>query len=220
MKYNFTLFLTVLLAISISSRAQKKFTEGTISYDIVINTGTEKPQNADFFDGATSAVYIKGAKVRTEMVSSLGTQSTIIDPSKNSIVILKEFGEQKYMINLTPAEWKDANRKYEGVTFTYDPSDKKTILGYECNKAVGKLQDGTTFVVWYTPDLIIENKDFQYANKSLPGLALQYETSLGNLKVTYTVSRISFSPVQASKFDLPKSGFRVMTYAETKGKTH
>jgi GLPGLI family protein len=151
------------------------------------------------------------------MISSLGTQSTIIDPSRNSIVILKEFGVQKYMINLTPAEWKDANKKYEGVSFTYDPKDAKTILGYECKKAIGKLQDGTTFSVWYTPDLIVENREFQYANKDLPGLALQYETSLGNMKVTYTVSRISFSPVQASRYDLPKSGFRVMTYAETKG---
>src|SRR5436305_2954393 len=150
------------------------------------------------------------------MVSSLGTQSTIIDDTRDNIVILKEFGEQKYMINLTPQNWIDANKKYDGVTFTYDPNETKTILGYKCKKAVGKLKDGTTFQVWYTPELIVENKNFQYANRSLPGLAMQYETSMGTLKVTYTVSKISFSPVPSSKFDLPKSGFRVMTYDETK----
>lgn len=198
--------------------AQKKLTEGTISYDIMINTGTDKPQNADFFDGATSAVYIKGNRCRTEMISSLGTQSTIIDNAKNSITILKEFGEQKYMISLTPDNWKDANKRYEGVVFSYEGNETKTIIGYACKKAVGKLKDGTTFVVWYTPELQSESNGCQYANKDLPGIAMQYETTLGNLKVTYTVSKISFSPVPSSKFDLPKSGFRIMTYEESKGK--
>jgi GLPGLI family protein len=197
--------------------AQKKISEGTISYDIVINTGTEKPQSADFLNGATSTVYIKGNKSRTDMVSSLGMQSTIIDNTKGTIVILKEYGEQKYMINLTPQDWKDINKKYEDVKFAYDPSASKNILGYACKKAIGRLDDGTSFTVWYTPELVPENRDFQYVNRTLPGLALEYETTLGNLKVTYTVAKISFSPVPVAKFDLPRSGFRVMTYQESKG---
>ncbi|MCU7548641.1 hypothetical protein OCK74_05905 [Chitinophagaceae bacterium LB-8] len=198
------------------SFAQKKFSEGTIYYDIVINTGTEKPQAADFFDGATSTVYLKGLRSRTEMVSSLGTQATIIDGLKNNIVILKEYGDQKYMIQLTPENWKEINKKYEGVTFSYLP-DTKTIIGYACKKAIGKLSDGTSFTVWYTADLATESKNFQTMNTSLPGLAMEYETSFGKINVTYTVSKISFSPVPAAKFDLPKSGFRVMTYEESKG---
>ena len=95
-------------------------------------------------------------------------------------------------------------------------TESKTISGYKCRKAVGKLKDGTSFTVWYTTDLVPENRDFQYANKNLPGLALEYETNMGNLKVTYTVSKISFSPVPAAKFDIPKSGFRVLSYEESK----
>lgn len=215
MKKVFTLLSFTLLA-TLTALAQKKFTTGTISYDIVINTGSDKPKAADFFDGATSTVFLDGNKSRTEMVSSLGTQSTIIDAVKNSIVILKEYGDQKYMIQLTPANWKDANRKYENVQFTYT-DETKTILGYKCKKAIGKLADGTSFVVWYTTELVPENKDFQYVNKSLPGLAMQYESNMGSLNVVYTVSRVSFNPVPAVKFDLPKSGYRVMSYEESKG---
>lgn len=222
MKKNFiyspVLFLA-LFVFSLNANAQKKLTEGFILYDITINTGSEKPQNAEFFDGATNAVYIKGAKTRTEMVNSLGTQSTIINGAagKKEITILKEYGEQKYMINLTPADWSEVNKKYENVTFTYDPSATKTIQGYVVKKAVGSLADGTTFTVWYTPDITLDSKDFQYINRNLPGLALEYETSFGNLKVTYTASKISFAPVPAVKFDLPKSGFRVLSYQESKG---
>lgn len=216
MKNRLGWLLSLGLTFALQAGAQKKLSEGTISYDIVINTGSDKPQGADFLDGATSAVYIKGPKTRTEMVSPLGTQSTIMDASKSSIVILKEYGDQKYLINLRPEDWKDANKRYEDVSFTYDASATKTILGYKCSKAVGKLADGTSFTVWYTTDLVPENRDFQYANRNLPGLALEYETNMGTLKVTYTVSKISFSPVPAAKFDLPKAGFRVMSYEESK----
>jgi GLPGLI family protein len=210
-------FFTVLMALP--ALAQRKLTEGTILYDITISNGTDKPQNAEFLDGATNAVYIKAGKVRTEMVSSLGTQSTIIDQNagKKEITILKEYGAQKFMINLTATDWTDLNRKYEKVTFAYDPSATKTIQGFTAKKAVGSLSDGTTFTVWYTPEITVDNKDFQYANRNLPGLALEYETNLGNLKVIYTVSKLNFAPVPQAKFDLPKTGFRVMTYQESKG---
>lgn len=216
MKRFFYVTAALILGFHTSSLAQKKLSEGTISYDIVINTSSNKPQAADFFDGATSTVYLKGNKSRTEMVSSLGTQSTIIDGSKNAITILKEYGDQKYLINLTPANWKEANLKNEKVDFTFT-DETKTILGYNCKKAVGKLADGTTFTVWYTTDLVPDNKDFQYVNRSLPGLAMEYESNVGNFKVTYTVSKINLSPVPAAKFDLPKSGFRVLSYEESKG---
>jgi len=206
----------VFLAVAFTATAQKKFTEGTISYDVVISTGSDQPKNADFLDGTTVVNYIKGNKSRTEMVSPLGTLTTIFDGAKNSIVILKDIGEQKYMITLTPNDWKDANKKYEGISFSYEDGEK-TILDYKCKKAVAKLQDGTTYTVWYTPELIPENKNFQYETRTLPGLAMEYETANARgEKTTYTVSKINFSPVPASKFDLPKSGYRIMTYAESK----
>jgi GLPGLI family protein len=209
------LLTAAFFTIGFFASGQKKLTEATISYDIVINTGTERPRLADFFDGATSTVYLKGGKSRTEMVSSLGTQATLVD-GKN-ISVIKEYGQQKYIIQMTNQNWKDANKKYEDVSFNYT-DESKTILGYKCKKAIGKLSDGTSFIVWYTPDLVPENKDFQYVNRSLPGLAMEYESNMsGNLKVTYTVSKINFNPVPAARFDLPKSGYRILTYEESKG---
>lgn len=210
------LFCLAAATVSTTALAQKRITEGTIYYDIVINTGSDKVKNAEFFDGATSVVYIKGQRTRTEMVSALGTQSTIIDAGK-SVTILKEYGDQKYMIRLTPAEWQEANKRNNGIRFTFDQNETKNILGYTCRKAVGQYEDGTTFTAWYTADLLPENQEFDPITKTLPGLAMEYETSMGDLKIKYTVSRISLAPVAALKFDLPKSGFRVLTYQESKG---
>ncbi|MBA2498434.1 MAG: hypothetical protein H0V30_01775 [Chitinophagaceae bacterium] len=211
-----SIILILMVLSTIKVEAQRKITEGTISYDIVINTGKADPQIADMFDGATNVVYIKGAQSRSEMVSSLGTQSTIIDGKTGNVTVLKEYGDQKYMIPMTPANWKEANKKYEGITFRI-VEEFKTIAGYNSQKAIGKMVDGTDFTVYFTRELVPENTDFQYANRGLPGLVMEYETVMGNLKVTYTVSNINFSPVQASKFDLPKSGFRIVSYNESKG---
>lgn len=208
----------IALIFSVQLYGQKKLTEATISYDIVINTDNKSPQAADLLDGATSVIYLKGNSSRSEMISSLGTQSTIIDGKTGNVTILKDYGEQKYMIKMTADNWKESNKKYEGVTFTFE-NEFKNIAGYNCQKAIGKLSDTSTFTVYFTRDLEPINKDFQYLNKNLPGLAMQYEASLGRLKVTYTVSSINFSPVPASKFDLPKSGYRVMSYEESKGIT-
>jgi len=215
MKKITSIIAVVFLISSVQAVAQRKLTEATISYDIVINTSNKTPQAADLLDGATSIVYLKGNSSRSEMISSLGTQSTIVDGKTGGVTILKDYGEQKYMISMTQDNWRQSNKKYEGISFTYT-NEFKTIAGYNCQKAIGRLSDSTTFSVFFTKELIPVNKDFQYLNKNLPGLAMQYEATLGKMVVTYTVSSINFNPVTQSKFDLPKAGYRVMTFEESK----
>jgi GLPGLI family protein len=209
---SFAIVLGLLWVFNMS--AQKRITEGTISYDIVVNTGNTNPSIADMFNGATSIVYLKGYQTRFERVSSLGVESTIVDGKTGNVNVLKEYGEQKYMITMTPENWKDANKKYEGIVFKYE-NEYKDIAGYKCQKAIGTMKDGTAITVYFTKDLVANNREFEYAYKSLPGLAMEYETTIGSLKVTYTVSKVNFSIVPPAKFELPKSGFRVMTYEES-----
>jgi hypothetical protein len=71
-------------------------------------------------------------------------------------------------------------------------------------------------VVYYTPDLIPENRNYDYQFRSLNGLPLEYELNMGKMTIKYTVSKVNLNPVPASKFDIPKSGYREMTYDESK----
>lgn len=212
MKTNFFILLIFVLAVQGVS-AQRKLTEATIYYDVVINTSNENPKAADMLDGATSIIYIKGAFNRSDFISSLGSQSTIYDGKAGTAVNIREYGNKKFMITYTAKEWKTANKKYDGITYKFE-NVYKTISGYKCQKAVGSLTDGTAFTVYFTRDLIPVNSDFQYFNKNLPGLAMQYDASRGDRKVTYTVSNIEFSAVPLAKFDIPKSGFRSMSYSQ------
>lgn len=213
MKKSFVLSgLLLLAAIAFS---QKRITEGVIVYNLVVNTNDSTPKLADGLDGATNTVYIKGKLSRSEFVSIYGTQTTIIDNKTKNVTLLKEYGGKKYMITLLPADWTETNKKYDSVSFSFE-NDYKTIAGYNCRKAIGKLKSGETFIVYYTPDLLPDNQEFQYSNKTLPGLALEYETNIGNKKAVFTAASVSFNPVPIAKFDLPRSGFRVMTYEESK----
>ena len=195
--------------------AQKKVSELTLVYDTEITTGSKDPKLADAFDGAKTTIYIKGLQSRSEMVSALFTSTTIHDSKTGTAVVLREVSGQKLLIRLTAADWTDKNKRYEGIKFT-DTDETKVIAGYNTTKAIATMPDGSTFTVYYTKDIVPENREYEYQFRSLAGLPLEYEMNQGNLKIKYTVSQINLNPVPASKFDIPKSGYREMTYQESK----
>jgi len=213
-KLRIALLFTVMITAAISSVAQKNISDGTLVYDIVIQTGGKEPQMADALDGATTTVYLKGTKSRTDMVNSLGNESTIHDSKTGNAVILKEYSGQKLMITLTSQNWIAKNKAYDDITFEFT-NETKTIAGYTSKKAIAKMSNGKTFVVYYSPDIVVENKDYNSTFKNLPGLATQYEIENGKMKINYTLAKINFDPVPAAKFDFPKTGYRVMTYDES-----
>ena len=209
-----SLILLLSLSVAFSSVAQKTLSEGSMVYNISIQTGSKEPKMADMLDGATTTVYIKGSQSRTELLSGLGTEATIHDAKSGTGVILKNYSGQKLMITFNEDDWKKKNKKYEGITFE-NTNETAVIAGYNCKKAIAKLSDGTSFVVYYTPDLTVANKDYDYQFKTLQGLPLQYEWQSGKMIFKYTLSKINFDPVSPAKFEIPKSGYRVLTYDET-----
>jgi len=100
------------------------------------------------------------------------------------------------------------------MTFTKTGETKK-IAGYNCEQAIAKLSDGSSFTVFYTTELILENKGFDGQFRNLPGVPLEYESVMGNLKVKYSANKVSFDPVNTQRFEIPTSGYREMTYDES-----
>jgi GLPGLI family protein len=182
-----------------------------------VETGSGQPKMADMLDGATTTIYLKGNDSRSELVSSLGREATIYDAVTGKGVILKDYSGQKLMITLTPQNWQENNKKYEGITFT-NTGETANIAGFTCKKAIAKLKNGTTFTVFYTTDVIPANKSYDAQFTTLPGLPVQYEMQSGKMKFKFTLASISYNSVPASKFEIPKSGYRVLTYEETKSK--
>ncbi len=207
--------LALFLLFCFTANAQKKVSELTLVYDAIITTGDNQPKLADAFDGATTTVYIKGSMSRSEMTSALASLTSIHDAKTGTAVLLQEISGNKLLIHMTAENWQDKNKRYDGITFK-NTNETKTIAGYKCIKAVATMKDGATFTVYYTSDIIPENPEYNAQFKNLDGLPLEYEFTQGNLKIKYTVSKINMNPVPASKFDIPKSGYRELSYDESR----
>ena len=215
MKLYYPILLLICVFISLDSSAQKNLSEGSLIYNISVETGNTQPKMADMLDGATTTVYLKGNESRTEMVSGLGSEATIYNATTRNGVILKDYSSQKLMITLTPEDWDKNNKKYDGIIFE-NTGETSVIAGFNCKKAIAKLKDGSSFTVYYTTDINLINKDYDYQFKTLSGLAVQYEMQTGKMTFKFTLAKINYSLVAASKFEIPKSGYRVLTYEETK----
>lgn len=218
MKLKFIVFVLSLVFISTSSIGQKTLTEATLVYNMSVETGSGEPKIADMFDGATTTIYLKGNKSKTELVSSLGREATIYDATSGTGVILKDYSGQKLMITLAAANWAQNNSKYEGIVFQ-NTGETQKIAGFNCKKAIAKLKNGESFTVYYTTDVNLANKSYDAQFKTLPGLPVQYEMQTSKLKLKFTLASISYNPISASEFEIPTSGYRVLTYDETKQKS-
>jgi GLPGLI family protein len=195
--------------------AQRKVADLTLVYDITVESKGDKPEMAQMFNGATTTVYIKDNNHRTEDITALGQSATIYNGKTGGAVVLKEYGNQKLLIRMTAADWKNSNNQYDGIKFE-TAAETKTIAGYKCIKAVGTMKDGSSFFVYYTKDIIPENKEYNAQFAALDGLVMEYSFTRNKMTVVRTVSQIRETIIPPSKFEIPQSGYREMTYAESR----
>jgi GLPGLI family protein len=80
-------------------------------------------------------------------------------------------------------------------------SETKTILNYNCKKAVRIDKKGTRSIFWYTTDFIIAKSGHPLLNYGLPGFPLEYELKDEDKTMKFTA--ISFdNKVKEKLFDL------------------
>jgi GLPGLI family protein len=189
---------------------QRVVAECTITYSIAADESTVDKEWAASLKSSTKTVYIKGLNSRSDLVSPAFTQSTFFDKSNETAVVLRVFGNNRFITRLDNASWNKLNSKFDGAVLTTS-EETKMILGYECRKAVLLLKDGNSFNLYYTTTIVPSVKEFEYQFKNIPGWVLEYETQETNGKrVHYVAEKISMNPVPASKFEIPTSGYRVL----------
>ncbi len=194
------------------SMAQTAVNEASFKYDISIE-GAGNNAAAKSFEGATYQVYVKGNQSRTEMINGLGTESVLYDSRAAKGAILKEYSGQKLMITMNAENWSAKNNYFRNLKFTVG-NEEKTINGFACKKATAALSSGESLSVYFAPGIVLNNRQYNNAFTNIEGLPVQYEVKSGNMKFIYTLKSISYEPIAAAKFELPKSGYRIMSYEE------
>lgn len=214
MKTNYTYLISFLL-LCFSTQAvtaQKVLANGVVTYDIAISS--EKPGAVSTaLKGAELTLKVTPTESRTDMVSTLGTETTVYNAGTGKGFILKEYSGQKLMITASKANWLDKNNWNDDLKFT-TVSGTSSISGYTCKKATATGENGKMITVFFTPDIKVTNTTYNSAFSQLPGLPVLYEVSSGNLKFTYRLKNVSYENIASSVFEAPHQGFRVMTYEE------
>ncbi len=197
--------------VSLANSQTRVVAECTVSYAISVNNAAVLDKDAvELLKSSSKTVYIKGNDCRVDLISSSFLQTMIYDKTNGNAVILRELGTNKFMTKLDSKAWIAQNSKYNGMTTSFENETKK-ILGYDCKKAVLKLQSGLSFTVYYATAITPSVKEFEFQFKDIPGFVLEYESQEGGVqKITYKATKINLNPVQASKFDIPTSGYRLL----------
>jgi len=178
--------------------------------DCTISYLLSRSDNTDKNNTAYSTVYIKGKEVRVDFINNSFNQTIFYNGNLGNATILKTVGQSKYIANYTAEEWQKENEVYKDVTVSFTNNTKK-ILDYDCKEAVITLKTGKSYTAYFTPKLTPTVKANPFANENIPGLILEYELLTEEKdKIFYTANSINFNPVPAMKFEIPKSGYRII----------
>jgi len=206
MKQILPFFISLLFSLPLMAQTQRVIAEGTVTFTITVTGGKDNTMN-----NSVKTFYIKGKQTRVDITSSAFKQSVIYDNNTGTAVILREIGADKYISKLDADKWKEQNKQYDGMTVTLT-DETKTILGYECKKAIAKQNNGNVFTMYYATTIIPSASENPYQFKNIPGFVLEYESQPegGAQKITYTATKINLNPVPVALFDVPVKGYRVL----------
>lgn len=207
-------FLAFLLTSIGKIEAQKIINEATLTYKVEIKNSTNN-QPVQNSNSNQYIIYIKGVSSRSDLITSMGSESAVYDSKKSSGYIAKSYSGQKLLINLTKAEWFTQNAIFQQLKFNVT-SETKNISGYDCKKAISKLATGETIIVYFEPNIELSNQDYILAFPELKGLPIVIERESKGSTFTYTLADIIYDNVTSNLFEISQKNYRVMTYEDAK----
>lgn len=207
-----TLLLLIAFSIGSCCYGQQK-SHLTIVYDISISKTKRSTGLEETYNGGTKAVFITGNKARIRLVSLIRIESIFFDydSTLKQAAVIKESGAKKYRFNLSATQWKDFNKKYHGITCSFE-NDSLLAAGYWCKKAVISLTSGDEIVAYYTDSIKPVNNFIEPSFYCIPGTVLQYEHTSKRGVVTFKASLVSREVIAKEIFVLPSAGVQARKY--------
>jgi GLPGLI family protein len=193
--------------------AQRTISDARITYKVELPP--EQLQMEAMFAGSSMIQYIRGNQSRIDMNFNVVNYIYLINTQNETVVTLMDNHGDKYLIRTDKKGYEQDVKKYQSTQFT-DQNETREIAGYKCRKAIGKNEDGSTFDVFYTMDILPENRFYNRRFMNLKGIPLEFEIIIkAGSKMRAVATKVDLSPVPASTFDEPK-GYKEITQDELK----
>ena len=192
--------------------------EGSIFFTMTFE-GLPAEQAAMMGDMETK-VYFKDKKSYSETNSMMFSSKTLSD--ENGMVMLQDQMGNKICIKKTKAELEkeEAANKGKEPKIEYT-TEKKTIAGYECKKAIVTIKtekDGDQKSdVWYCEKIpYVSSGKGGSPYKGIKGMPLEFSFSQGPMKIKMVAKEVSLGAVPDSKFVLSTEGYKELTPEDIK----
>lgn len=214
-----TLFLSLsALLLSMTALAQDNYT-------IKMSVRTEGlPAEYASFGEQEIVTYVKGDNTKTE-VSSMMFTSTVYSDGKTVTSLTDAMGNKSaYKASKEEIEESQKNETKPKIDYT---TEKKTIAGYECTKAIitgiGKDKKEKVTIAWVTDKFTANQSLARKASGrmnlgDLKGQPMALEMTMSqngmDMKVVMTVTEVIISPLEDSVFKVNTDGYTVLTYKE------
>jgi len=212
MKTNILISLALLLVFNpVFSQASKgKPFKGKIVYKI----SYEKNEMEEGVTGMLPklmSMYFSDDKIKTDLVTELGTQSAIYDLNERTKTALMDLMGSKYAIRDT---WETIQADHEKkpkpeVILT---GETITIAGYNCRKALIKIKESeeaepVESIAWFTEEIVV-NPEVNFSNalfRDIKAVLMEYEMEAGNgLKMKFSAFSVEKMKIPSKDFDVPE----------------
>lgn len=209
--------LSLLFMQPLSLKAGSGKFDGVITYNITIQNSTLTAEQLAMFP-KKMVVSIKGAKVRNESSSSMGTMVEITDSDKKTSVSLLAIMGKKLAIKKTSEEIK-SELSGESKPTVQLVNETKTIAGYTCKKAIVTIEKNgkkSSFEIWYSSEL--GGRESNFGNpvyQDIDGMLMEFTLNESGFTMNYSAASVEKKSVDDTLFAIP-SDYTLTTQQELK----
>lgn len=204
----------ILIGTAIVAHAQKKITEGAITYGLEYGLTPEQEPMAAQLPTETK-VKFNGSLSKIVLEQGPATITVLRDGVSNNGLILIDVpvAQMQFAVKQGKEEYEKAKANSPKLSDFKATGEKKMIGAYNAEKYTYKDDKGGSYELWATTDLELpagfSGEDF----KDVKGALLKFTRFQNGVKTTLTFKNLSEEKVGALSLDVP-SGYEVKTMEE------
>lgn len=204
----------ILMSATIFAHAQKKISEGTLTFSAEYAPTAEQEAMAA---GLPKEVKTKFNGSLTKMVMEQGPATiTILQDvvSHEGLVLIDvPVAQMQFAVKQSKADYEKAMATMPVFSDFKATGEKKMIGAYNCEKYTYKDDKGAAYELWASNDIELPTGFFGEHFKEIKGALIQYTTYQQGIKTTLSIKNLTEDKVGALSLDVPK-GYEIKTMEE------
>lgn len=208
---------TILISATLVAHAQKKLTEGALTYTSAYSPTSEQEIAVAQMPKETKTKF-NGNLLTTGFESGPATIKVIQDFSTlNSLVLIDvPIAQIQFAVKGNKESYEKENADVPKFSEFKASGEKQTLGGYNTEKYTYKDNKGASYELWATNDIELPAGFFGPEFKDVKGTLVKYTTFMqGGIKATLTLKSVSEEKVGPLSLEVPK-GYDLKTMEEIK----